>query len=148
MTMTEAQMNMFTTMHDSMFRRLNGLEMLHKGGQRAVDKFTASGLHGLEKRKANALQKAKRANPNDGGGGGGGAAMATRPGIGLGEQGAVSLGTRHPLPRRRQARFSTSHVSSSSSPRGLNVESATNWATGQKIAVQVSTTVTQSYLKR
>jgi hypothetical protein len=69
--MTEAQLDMFTTMHDSMFRRLNALEMLHKGGHRAVDEFTASWLHGLEKRKANALQKAKRANPNDGGGGGG-----------------------------------------------------------------------------
>jgi hypothetical protein len=46
--------------------------MLHKGGQRAVDELIASGLHGLEKRKANALQKAKRANPNDGVGGGGG----------------------------------------------------------------------------
>jgi hypothetical protein len=72
MPMTEAQLDMFTTMHDSMFRRLNALEMLHKGGQRAVDEFTASGLHGLEKRKANALQKAKRANPNDGSGGGNG----------------------------------------------------------------------------
>jgi hypothetical protein len=41
--------------------------MLHKGGQRAVNEFTASRLHGLEKRKANALQKAKRANPNNGG---------------------------------------------------------------------------------
>jgi hypothetical protein len=71
MPMTEAQLDMFTTMHDSMFRRLNALEMLHKGGQRAVEEFNASGLHGLEKRKANALQKAKRANPNDGGGGGG-----------------------------------------------------------------------------
>jgi hypothetical protein len=72
MPMTEAQLDMFTTMHDSMLWCLNALEMLHKGGQRAVDEFTASGLHGLEKRKANALQKAKRANPNDGGGGGGG----------------------------------------------------------------------------
>jgi hypothetical protein len=71
MPMLEAHLDMFTTMHDSMFRRLNALEMLHKGGQRAVDEFTASGLHGLEKRKANALQKAKRANRNDGGGGGG-----------------------------------------------------------------------------
>jgi hypothetical protein len=72
MPMTEAQLDMFTTMHDSMFRRLNALEMLHKGGQRAVDEFTASWLHGLEKWKANALQKAKKANPNDGGSGGGG----------------------------------------------------------------------------
>jgi hypothetical protein len=72
MPMTEAQLDMFTSMHNSMLRRLNALEMLHKSGQRAVDEFTASGLQGLEKRKANALQKAKRANPNDGGGGGGG----------------------------------------------------------------------------
>jgi hypothetical protein len=78
MPMTEAQLDMFTTMHDSMFRCLNTLEMLHKGGQRAVDEFTASGLHGLEKRKANALQKAKRANPNDGGGGGGNGNQARR----------------------------------------------------------------------
>jgi hypothetical protein len=34
--------------------------MLHKSGQHAVDKFMSSGLHGLEKKKANALQKAKR----------------------------------------------------------------------------------------
>jgi hypothetical protein len=54
------------------------LEMLHKGGQRAVDEFTASGLHGLEKRKANALQKAKRANPNDGGDGGSNGNQARR----------------------------------------------------------------------
>jgi hypothetical protein len=79
MPMTEAQLDMFTTMHDSMFRRLNALEMLYKGGQRAVDEFTASGLHGLEKRKANALQKAKRANPNDGGGGGGSNGNPARP---------------------------------------------------------------------
>jgi hypothetical protein len=78
MPMTEAQLDMFTTMHDSMFRHLNALEMLHKGGQRAVDEFTASGLRGLEKRKANALQKAKRANPNDGGGGGGNGNQARR----------------------------------------------------------------------
>jgi hypothetical protein len=72
MPMSEVHLDMFTTMHDSMSRRLNALEMLHKGGQRAVDEFTAPGLHGLEKRKANALQKAKRASPNDSGGGGGG----------------------------------------------------------------------------
>jgi hypothetical protein len=72
MPMTEAQLDMFTTMHDSMFRRLNVLEMLHKGGQRGVNEFTTSGLHSLEKRKANALQRAKRANPKDSSGGGGG----------------------------------------------------------------------------
>jgi hypothetical protein len=67
------------------------------------------------------------------------AAMATRPGVGLDEQEeVVSLGTRHPLLRKRQVRLSTLRASSSS-PRDLNVESATSWATGLKIAVQVST---------
>jgi hypothetical protein len=136
MPMTEAQLDMFTTMHDSMFRRLNALEMLHKGGQRAVDEFTASGLHGLEKQKGNALQKAKRANPNDGGGGGGNGNQARRRARRAGVGGV--LGTRHLHPRRPQARFSALHVSSSSSPRGSNVGNATNWATGQKTAVQVS----------
>jgi hypothetical protein len=71
MPMTESQLDMITTMHEVMFRRLNALEMLYKGGQRAVDEFNASGLVGLEKRKANALSKAKRGNQNGGGSGGG-----------------------------------------------------------------------------
>jgi hypothetical protein len=74
MLMTEAQLDMVTTMHESMFRRLNALEMLHKGGQRAVDEFMSSGLVGLEKRKANALQKAKRQDFSGGAGGNGSAA--------------------------------------------------------------------------
>jgi hypothetical protein len=69
MPMTEAQLDMVTTMHESMFRRLNALEMLHKGGQRAVDEFMSSGLVGLEKRKATALQKAKRQDFSGGAGG-------------------------------------------------------------------------------
>jgi hypothetical protein len=72
MPMTESQLDMITTMHEEMFRRLNALKMLYKGGQRAVDEFNASGLVGLEKRKANALLKAKRGNPKGGGSGGGG----------------------------------------------------------------------------
>jgi hypothetical protein len=75
MPMTEAQLDMVTTMHKSMFCRLNALEMLHKGGQRAVDEFKSSGLVGLEKRKANALQKAKR---QDFSGGAGGNGLATK----------------------------------------------------------------------
>jgi hypothetical protein len=78
MPMSEAQLDMVSSMHECMFRRLNALEMLHKGGQRAVDEFMSSGLHGLEKRKANALQKAKRAEPQSGGGGGGGGSAARR----------------------------------------------------------------------
>jgi hypothetical protein len=71
MPMTEAQLEMVTTMHESMFCRFNALEMLHKGGQRAVDEFMSSGLVGLEKRKANALQKAKRQDFSGGAGGNG-----------------------------------------------------------------------------
>jgi hypothetical protein len=78
MPMSEAQLDMVSSMHECMFRRLNALEMLHKGGQRAVDEFMSSGLHDLEKRKANALQKAKRAEPQSGGGGGGGGSAARR----------------------------------------------------------------------
>jgi uncharacterized membrane protein YgcG len=72
MPMTEGQLDMVSAMHEAMFRRLKALEMLHKGGQRAVDEFMSSGLHGLEKRKANALQKAKRSNDTSGGNGSGG----------------------------------------------------------------------------
>lgn len=80
MPMTEAQLDMVTTMHECMFRRLNSLEMLYKGGQRAVDKFMVSGLVGLEKRKANALQKAKGQDSSGGGenGGGGGSGASRR----------------------------------------------------------------------
>jgi hypothetical protein len=138
MPMTEAQLDMFTTMHDSMFQRLNALEMLHKGGHRAVDEFTASGLHGLEKRKANALQKAKRANPNDSGGGGDNSNQARRRAQRAGGSMQVFLGTRHHRLHRHQARFSARNASSSSSPRGSNVGNATQWATGRKTAVQVS----------
>jgi hypothetical protein len=68
------------------------------------------------------------------------AAMAIRLGVGLDEQQVVSLGTRHLPPRKCQVRLSMPRASSSSSsPRGSNVESATNWGIGRKIAVQVST---------
>jgi hypothetical protein len=44
MPMSEDQLDMITTMHETMMRRLNGLEVLHKGGQRAVDEFMSSFL--------------------------------------------------------------------------------------------------------
>jgi hypothetical protein len=72
MPMTEGQLDIVSAMHEAMFRQLNALQMLHKGGQGAVDEFMSSGLHGLEKRKTNALQKAKRSNDTSGGNGGGG----------------------------------------------------------------------------
>jgi hypothetical protein len=82
MPMNEAQLDMITVMHEALFRRLNALEMLYKGGQRAVAEFNASGLVGLEKRKANPLAKAKRNDFSGGGGkggdGGGGALYPRR----------------------------------------------------------------------
>jgi hypothetical protein len=69
--------------------------MLHKGGQRAVDEFMSSGLHGLEKRKANALQKAKRSNNSSAGTAAAAAAAATW------RQRAKTQGTT----RRRRAGF-------------------------------------------
>jgi hypothetical protein len=78
MPMSVPQQDMVSSMHECMFRRLNALEMLHKEGQRAVDEFMSSGLHGLEKRKVNALQKAKRAEPQSGGGGGNAARRRAR----------------------------------------------------------------------
>jgi hypothetical protein len=71
MPMTEGKLDMVLAMHEAMFPQLNALKMLHKGGQRAVDEFISSGLQGLEKRKVNALQKAKRSNNSSGGNGGG-----------------------------------------------------------------------------
>jgi hypothetical protein len=37
--MTDAHLDMVSTMHDTMMRRLNAREVLYKGGQQAVDKF-------------------------------------------------------------------------------------------------------------
>jgi hypothetical protein len=82
MPMSQDQLDMITTMHDTMMRRLNGLEVLHKGGQRVVDEFMSSSLTGMEKLKSAAIAKAKRLSDNfngparkrnrRGGGGGGG----------------------------------------------------------------------------
>jgi hypothetical protein len=66
--------------------------------------------------------------------------MATGLGVGLDKQQVVSPEIRHLLPHRHQVRLSTMPLaSSSSSPKGSNVGSATNWGTGRKTAVQVST---------
>jgi hypothetical protein len=59
MPMSESQLDMVTSMHDVMYRRLNTLEVLFKGGQRAVDEYTNSILVGDNKKKAAALFKAK-----------------------------------------------------------------------------------------
>jgi hypothetical protein len=64
MPMSEDQLDMITTMHDTMIQRLNALEVLHKGGQRAVDEFMSSSLTGMEKLKSAAISKAKRSSDN------------------------------------------------------------------------------------
>jgi uncharacterized iron-regulated protein len=58
--MTEAQLDMVTAMHETMWRRLNALEVFYKGGQRAVDEFNKSTLTGIEKTKANAIRRQAR----------------------------------------------------------------------------------------
>jgi uncharacterized membrane protein YgcG len=81
MPMNNAKLDMISAMHGAMFRRLNVLDVLFRGGQLAVDAFTTSGLTGVEKRKGAAIASAKKAEPNqpsgkrarqgrDGGGGG------------------------------------------------------------------------------
>jgi uncharacterized membrane protein YgcG len=64
MPMSEDQLDMITTMHNTMMRRLNALEVFHKGGQRAVDEFMSSSLTGMEKLKSAAISKAKRSSDN------------------------------------------------------------------------------------
>jgi uncharacterized membrane protein YgcG len=81
MPISETHLDMVTSMHETMMRRLNAFEVLYKGRQRAVDKFTSSSLTGMDKLKASAVAKAKKSNdpggtPNrkkqNGGGGGAG----------------------------------------------------------------------------
>jgi hypothetical protein len=69
MPMSEAHLDMMTTMHETMMRRLKALEVLYKGGQKAVDEFTSSSLTGKEKLKAAAVAKAKKSSEGGGGGG-------------------------------------------------------------------------------
>jgi hypothetical protein len=64
MPMNKEQLDMISAMHEVMFRRLNALDVLFRGGQLAVDAFTTSGLTGVEKRKAAAIASAKKAKPN------------------------------------------------------------------------------------
>jgi hypothetical protein len=101
---------MITTMPDTMMRRLNALEVLHKGGQRAVDEFRSSSLTGMEKLKSAAILKAKRLSDNfngparkqnrrcgsggSGGGGGGGGGSAS--GGGQSHGGNQNSGGSHP----------------------------------------------------
>jgi hypothetical protein len=63
MPKTEIQLDMLTSMHETMMRRLNALDVFYKGGQRAVDEFMKSSLTGIERSEANALYKAKSTQP-------------------------------------------------------------------------------------
>jgi hypothetical protein len=69
MPMSDGQLDMMTSMHVSMRRRLDTLEVFHKGGQKAADEFLVSTLTGMDKLKSNAIAKSRR---NEGGGGGSG----------------------------------------------------------------------------
>jgi hypothetical protein len=68
MPMSEAQLNMITAMHETLWRRLNALEVFFRGGQRAVDEFNKSTLTGIEKTKAIAIAKAGQGGRNGQGG--------------------------------------------------------------------------------
>jgi hypothetical protein len=50
---------MVSTMLETMTRRLNALEVLFKGGQKAVVMFMSSTMTGIEKIKSSAILKAK-----------------------------------------------------------------------------------------
>jgi hypothetical protein len=58
--LSDANLDMVTSMHETMLRRLNALEVLYKGGLRAVDNFNYSTLTGMERKKANAILKANK----------------------------------------------------------------------------------------
>jgi uncharacterized membrane protein YgcG len=102
MPMNNAQLDMISSMHEAMFRRLNALDVLFRGGQLAVDAFTTSGLTGVEKRKAAAIASAKKAEPNQpsgkrarqgrGGGSGGGGGYAGQASNGGGNSSWQSSG--------------------------------------------------------
>jgi hypothetical protein len=144
MPMSEIHLDMFTTMHDSMSRRLNALEMLHKGGQRAIDEFTASGAASTAWRseKQTHCRRPRGRVPMTAVAAAAAEAMVAGLGVGLDEQQVVFPVIRHLLPREHQVRLSTMPraSSSSTSPKESNAKNATNWGTGRKIAdVQVST---------
>jgi hypothetical protein len=97
-------------MHNVMIRRLNALDVLFKGGQKAVDEFMSSTLTGMEKLKSAALQKSKRASDSSGMSkkrsrqGGGGSSGAPSGGLsgggqyqGGGNQGASNPETGHAM---------------------------------------------------
>jgi hypothetical protein len=80
--------------HNMMIRQLNALEVLFRGGQRAVDEFMSSTLTDMEKLKLVAISKAKRGADGNGGPprkrnrlGGGGGGGGGGPGGGSGGPG-------------------------------------------------------------
>jgi hypothetical protein len=101
MPMSEAQLDMVSTMLETMTQCLNALEVLFKGRQKAVDEFMSSTMTGIEKLKSSAISKAKRSSDNSngpprkqgrrgGGGGRGGGGLLTSgggPQTGGGNQG-------------------------------------------------------------
>jgi hypothetical protein len=51
--MTDAHLDMVSTMHETMMRRLKPLKVLYKGGQRALDEFMSGLLTGVDARQRN-----------------------------------------------------------------------------------------------
>lgn len=91
--MSETHLDMISTMHETMTQRLNALDVLYKGGQRAVDEYMSLTATGVDKKKSMAIAKGKKADPPSGGGGGGPRAKRSRRGGGNGAQNAPATST-------------------------------------------------------
>jgi hypothetical protein len=94
--MSETQLDTVTSVHEMMLRMLDALDVLHKGGQKAVDEFMRMTCTGMERKKALAIAKGKKSevwnNKNNGNNG----PLRKRPrpggGGGAGPGGGVSVG--------------------------------------------------------
>jgi uncharacterized membrane protein YgcG len=91
--MSEAQLDAVTSVHEMMLRRLDALDVLHKGGQKAVDEFMGMTLTGMERKKALAIAKGKKSKVWNNGNNGPSRKRARRGGgSGAGSGGGVSVG--------------------------------------------------------
>jgi uncharacterized membrane protein YgcG len=94
--MSETQLDAVTSVHEMMLRRLDALDVLHKGGQKAVDEFMGMTLTGMERKKALAIAKGKKSevwnNGNNGKNGPSRKRARRGGGSGAGSGGGVSVG--------------------------------------------------------
>jgi uncharacterized membrane protein YgcG len=104
MPMTDSQLDMVTSMHETMVRQLNALDVFFRGGQKAVNEFKSNIMTGIEKLKSAAISKAKRSNNTSGGknckrsrrgggGGGGGGGVPNPASGGLSSGGGFQSGS-------------------------------------------------------